>query len=316
MASKNIDNARSTDPAYSDSYYSTPYNPPPAIQGPPEPPPYEPPSKPTKDNSSTAQWDPAKRGQPDAWFVDPSAIAFRWTSPDGEEGGFRWRWLLSNGFIPYLPDTEEDRQALIILAKVRLRQQETGETDFDSLRRDADEDPSGGGGGGGGGRGGAAGPVYVAPNRDEVEDTLKAYVVATTGTNNPEILKQATDAYMKSDRAAWDLQVSGKGGSQPSPFMDAKNVVRASAQYKTIHSLRPESVDEMDWVTGRQAKLRQLGVSDASAERLGIKQAQAGASNEALVDAAEMQFNSDTGRLLASQRQDLIGYATMAMRSA
>jgi len=179
------------------------------------------------------------------------------------------------------------------------RPEDEGLRSYTSLR----EAPGGGRGGGRGG--GAAAQVYVAPNRDELEEQLKSYVVATTGKNDPAVLKQAVDAYMKADKAAWDLQVSGKGGEQPSPFMAAKEVVRGTDAYKTIHYLRPDSVDEMDWVTGTQGKLRQLGISAERAEDMGIQQASVGATDKDLIGASEVSLQSNNKLMADTQRARL-----------
>lgn len=159
-------------------------------------------------------------------------------------------------------------------------------------------------GGRGGGRGGLA-PVYESPNRQALEQTIKSYLVAVTGTNRPELLRQAVDAYLANDRKEFDRQVAGTGGEQIDPMQAVYGVIRGSNEYKVIHELRPDSVDELDWVTSRQGKLRQIGLSANQSERLGIMQAQVGSNDDAIVDAAEMQFNTDTGRLLRSQRESL-----------
>lgn len=152
---------------------------------------------------------------------------------------------------------------------------------------------------------GAAAPVYEAPNRAALEEQVKTYVVATTGTANKQLIDKAVDAALDADRREFDRRVADAGGEVIDPTQYVKEVVRNSAQYQTIHALRPESVDELEWVVGRQETLRQLGLSASRAESLGIKQAQVGSNTEALVDAAEMQFNSDTGRLLRAQRERL-----------
>ena len=171
----------------------------------------------------------------------------------------------------------------------------------------------GGSSGGGGGRAAAPAPVYVGPDEAAVRDQVKAYVVATTGTARPDLIDRATSALLAADKTNFDRQVAGTAGNQIDPAQAMKDVVRSSAEYETIHSLRPDSVDEMEWVVGRQQALRQIGLSSQRAETLGIKQAQVDANNEALVDAAEMQFNADTGRLLRSQRERLKQSAVAAV---
>lgn len=213
---------------------------------------------------------------------------------------FTWGDLIDAGIMDRMPTTDKEATNLIATAKRRFAGVEPG-TAFDDLT----PDPSSGGSGRGRSGGTAAAPVYLAPNREEVAEQLKSYVVATTGKNNADVLKDAVDAYMKADKAAWDMQVSGKGGEQPSPFMAAKNVVRATDEYKTIHYLRPDSVDEMDWVTGTQGKLRQLGISAARSEELGIQQASVGATDRDLVGASEVSLQSNNKLMAESQRAKL-----------
>ena len=155
---------------------------------------------------------------------------------------------------------------------------------------------------GGGGRGSAA-AVYRAPDEAALREQLKTYVVAVTGTLSKGVLDKAVAAYLAADRQDFDAAVSG--GAEVDPFTAAKQVVRSSAEYKDVHQQRPESVDELDWVTDRQAKLRQLGLSGSRAESLGVAQARMGANDQALLQAGEMQFSTDTGRLLESQKQKI-----------
>ena len=174
--------------------------------------------------------------------------------------------------------------------------------------------------GGGSGRGGGGAREYVAPNYNvppeaTIRDQAKAYAIAVSGYADENLINEMVSAYMKADRANFDAQVAAdkqrtmEGVASDVVTVDAweeaKSIVRNSSAYQTVHDLRPDSVDELEWVGSRQAKLRQLGLSAERAERLGIKQAQAGANDEALRDAGEMQFTADTGRLLRSQRESL-----------
>ena len=212
---------------------------------------------------------------------------------------FTWSDLIDAGIMSRLPTTDKEATNLIATAKRRFAGTEPG-TDFDDLGIGSS---SGGGGGGRGGGGGAAGPEYLSPNREEVAEQLKSYVVATTGKNDPDLLDKAVDAYMAADKEAWQMQVDGKGGEQPSPFMAAKEIVRATDAYKTIHYLRPDSVDEMDWVTGTQGKLRQLGISAGRAEELGIAQAKGGSSDDELIASAETDKLTRNKVMADSQRR-------------
>jgi hypothetical protein len=156
----------------------------------------------------------------------------------------------------------------------------------------------GSGSGSGSGRRGAAAPVYQAPDEGAVRESVRNYVVATVGTDNERIIREATKAVMRADRAAWD-------GQSVDPTQVMKDTVRAFDEYQAIHQQRPASVDELQWVTQPQGKLRQLGLSAEQAENLGIAQAQAGASDEALVRAGAIKFQQTTGRTLDVKKKSL-----------
>ena len=160
-----------------------------------------------------------------------------------------------------------------------------------------DEAPRGRGSGGGGG----ASQTYVPPDETAVAEQVKAYVVAVTGTNNPSIVEAAVAEFMSADKRAFE----SRDTTDIDPWTAMQAYVDATPEFKQIHQLRPDSVDKMDWVTQPQAKLRQLGVSAARAEELGISQAQAGATDVDLVRAAQMNEVSSQKQLLSSQRDTL-----------
>lgn len=235
----------------------------------------------------------------------PGNFKFVVTNPTRKSGvdQFTYSWAVNEGLLP----SGLTRQGIGAWAE-RLQNSYNERFVF--------EQPSGGGRGGGGG----AAPVYVAPNYgrpDEatVQEQVKAQVVATLGTLNQSLIDRAVEEYMAKDREAFDQQNEAErarfgskaGGEfqQVDPWSAALAVIRGSAEYKDLHSLRPEGVDEMEWVAGRQDTLRQIGLTAGSAENLGIDQARVGSTNEALVDAGEMQFNADSGRLLRHQRESL-----------
>lgn len=176
----------------------------------------------------------------------------------------------------------------------------------------SDLDTFGGGGGGGGGRRASVGPVFTATDPAMVEEQVRNYVIAVTGTADDNIIAQAMQTFQTQERAAFDANVAG--GTQIDPWQAMKETVRGTGTYQSIHNLRPDSVDEMKWVTEPQAKLRQLGLSAARAEKLGIAQATAGSTDEDLVSAAERTALTQTGMLLQSQRQSLKNRAKAVAR--
>ena len=151
----------------------------------------------------------------------------------------------------------------------------------------------------GGGRG-SAGPTYVKPDRAAVENGLKPYQIAVTGTLQQEILDESIETYLTTHRKDFNDKTQ-----QHDPLAAAQGVIRNSTAYKDIHELRPESEDELTWVTGQQARLRMVGLNSQEAETLGVQLARVGASEEATQSAGERAFFRSTGRVAKDQRASL-----------
>ncbi len=161
---------------------------------------------------------------------------------------------------------------------------------------------AGGRGGGGGGRGGGGGGVkYVAPDKAAVEEAVANYVVAVTGMKHSHIIAAGVKKYMEEARRGFKLRES----QDVDPMQAVKALVRGTAEYKHVNKNRPDSVDELDWVSSAQGKLRSLGLAADAAQALGIEQASIGAADNDLIDAAGIRAFADTGRLLDVQRQEL-----------
>lgn len=262
-------------------------------------------------------------GASDAWIV-----GFWWSEPD-----FEW-WPITLGEVreasgnPQMDSSTAWDWASVNIGPLRLsKPADGGRPDDDSYRYDSSGRQTTSGGRGSSGRG-SAGPTYVAPNfegtpTETLREQAKTYVVAVTGTMDEALVNQMVQVLAQGERANFDARVSAdrkrtlEGTSSTvstsDPWEQAKAIVRSSTLYQTIHGLRPDSVDEMEWVTSRQAKLRQLGLSARRAETLGVKQAQAGASDKSLIGAAERQYNTDTALLLDTQRNKLKQAASAAL---
>jgi len=161
-------------------------------------------------------------------------------------------------------------------------------------------------------RSGPVAPVYSPPDEAVAAEQVRNYVVATTGTANQQIIDEATKVLMAKDRESWNARINGE--AQIDAWQATKESVRSSRAYGAVHSGRPDSVDEMEWVTGRQAKFRQLGLAAPAAEVAGINAAISGATDEALVKSAQVTQMGDTGRLFRQQRESLKQSATAATR--
>ena len=227
-------------------------------------------------------------------------------------------WV-NQGRLPTRDEWRKDR--VIVIGRVREQTNQYGRTrtdvntyDFGVLGEqyvpsDETSGSRGGGGGGRGGGGGALGPVYVNPDRAQVEDYVKSYVVATTGKAHQDLIESGVAAFLATDRQGFDSEDQAYD-----PATAMKNTIRSSDKYKAVHQRRPDSVDEMDWVGSRQGQLRQLGLSASLAEEVGIETSIAGAAGEAVRGAGEVAQVGATGRLLEEQRERLKSKAVAAAR--
>ncbi len=153
----------------------------------------------------------------------------------------------------------------------------------------------------GGGSGfGSIGPIYQAPDEGAVKEALQGFQVAVTGQLEEELLDSAVAEYLEVHKKDFD-----DTGGQHDPFLAAKVIIRGSASYKDIHELRPESENELAWVTTQQGRLRTLGLTSDQSEQLGIKLARVGANQTAAQEAGEKSFLFSTGRVHKDQRDSL-----------
>ncbi len=140
-------------------------------------------------------------------------------------------------------------------------------------------------GGGYGYGGGAAAPVYTPPDRREIEYTVMGMLTMLVGQADKGLLTKYTDMYMKSHRRSWDNPNDGL-----KPWEDVKEGLRGESDYKRVHKLRPDYVDETEWVTLHQQTAASAGMlAGPDAERFAINQAQIGATAQTSAEAAGKQ---------------------------
>ena len=142
-------------------------------------------------------------------------------------------------------------------------------------------DPASGSGSGSG----RTGPEYVAPDRRVIEEWVGDKLIILTGAKQPE-LQEIVDAYLSADRQAFE-------GKSIDPSAEATEKIRGLAEYKRIHTLRPDAAQEDTWVSSRQNRLTQLGVGAKDAAERGILLAATGAST---VDIDVGKFEIGKGR--------------------
>ena len=157
---------------------------------------------------------------------------------------------------------------------------------------------------------GRAAPTYVAPDQLLIEEVVKGYVVATTGKIHRDLIDAGIATYNENHRRGFDLRET----QEVDPMMAVKEMVRKDKRYTGPHTLRPESVDELEWVSQRQRALSAFGVAAGKEEELGIQLATMGAGGTGVRGVAESQIFADSGRLAKSQRDSLVSRASVAMR--
>lgn len=163
--------------------------------------------------------------------------------------------------------------------------------------------------GGGGGGAGPVEPIFIPQDANSVREQIRNYVIATTGTGNTALIDIGMAAFTQSEKQRFTQRET----ADIDPWQAMKESIRGTSAYKAVHSLRPDSVDEMEWVTGRQAKLRQLGISAMRAEGAGISAAISGSTDEALTGQARIVQVEGTGRLLQAHRESLKQSANAAL---
>lgn len=131
-----------------------------------------------------------------------------------------------------------------------------------------------GGGGGGGGGSRAVGPVYVPPDRRAVEEMVRGQLISKLGKIDAAYVDNITDAYMRDHKRAWE-------GESIDPNMTVLEEVRNTEDYKKIHQLRPDSIDENSWVSSQEAAFLQGGGRVSASQDRARDLAAAGATPDA-----------------------------------
>lgn len=135
-----------------------------------------------------------------------------------------------------------------------------GSVSFDDLTDDADED-------GGGGYG--YGPVYTPPDEALVADGIKGMLIQLLGHADETRLGELVGLYMREHRRAF-------GGAAVDPAQAVKDAIRGQDAYKRIHKLRPEQVDETEWISSQAGQLLAAGVRNEAVDERAVLQAQVG----------------------------------------
>lgn len=152
---------------------------------------------------------------------------------------------------------------------------------------------------GGGGGGGFAGPVYRRPDERVVRDFVKGTLVSLVGEVPEHLVGPAVETFMRDHRADFD-----NPEQEIDPSQSVVELIRGTEEYQTIHELRPESVDEREWISSRAREAQRGGLDTGEVEQFAIEQATVGGDLPDVAEAAavrQFQRSSQAPALLDNQ---------------
>lgn len=140
-----------------------------------------------------------------------------------------------------------------------------------------------------GGRGGANAPVYRGPDEGLLGDSIKAMLVKMVGRSDLGRISALSQLYLQDDRRAFD-------GASVDPGQSVREAIRTYADYQVIHALRPEMVNEDEWITKQFTGLMNAGVRTGALADRAIVQAQVGVQAMRAGAAGALSEFEQTGR--------------------
>ena len=144
---------------------------------------------------------------------------------------------------------------------------------------------------GGGGRGFSR-PVYQPPDRREVEENVRNYLsLVLADTSNKSLINELTDLYMSEHKRSFD-----NPGIGLRPWFSVKERVQALEEYDKLHALRPDTINEEDWVSQFQGLIDQAGIPANLRDQTARNFAQIGATIPAATGGVYRQREMQTGR--------------------
>jgi len=167
--------------------------------------------------------------------------------------------------------------------------------------------PGGLGGGGGGGGGFTA--KYNQPDDGDVNDLVKSLLVSMVGTFDEGRQAMLREVYLEADRANFDSDTQ-----TISPVQAVKEKIRSFGDYERIHKLRPDELDDMEWVTSRQGALVNLGIAEDQAIDLGVTAATAGLNTEDTQTLGAVAETQRTGQVGSGLREKMTNAARAGMQ--
>ena len=168
---------------------------------------------------------------------------------------------------------------------------------------------SGSGSGSRGSRGSGAtlaGPIYVAPDRRAIVDLVTGQLISLLGGLPENMVDTFVDLYLKDDRLDFENKVAAQAASrlgssvqvaqQVDPTESVLTAIRNTLEYRTIHELRPDSMDERTWISNRRTAGEQGGLTVGRLEDFAITQATVGGDIADVREAAGFQQLAFSGQ--------------------
>ena len=139
--------------------------------------------------------------------------------------------------------------------------------------------------------GGGYGPRYDAPDVNLVRDSVRGVLIALLGEADPGRIEAGVNLYMSNDRRAFY-------GAAVDPSESVRLQIRGYDEYKRRHALRPDNIDETDWIPAQASKLMSAGVRASAVDERAMIQAQVGVTPARAGEAAFISEFQQTSRPL------------------
>jgi len=136
-----------------------------------------------------------------------------------------------------------------------------------------------------------AAATYQAPDRATIYDQVKAKLISLIGVADPARINILTDLYMRTDQERFN------GGARD-PGQVVIDAIRLYPEYQRVHALRPDFIDEADWLSYQFQGLMNAGMRNSAIERRAITQATAGVSPARAGEAGQVFELMETGQML------------------
>jgi len=147
---------------------------------------------------------------------------------------------------------------------------------------------------------GAIAPTYRAPDERLIKEAVEGAMNRLVGRILPGMTASLLRRYQADDKRNFNSPTQAID-----PMASVYEMIRATGDYRAIHTNRPTSTDEETWISSRVAMLINAGVSPKLAAQLGISQATAAASQDAVQAGGEVANLQSTGRMLDSHKAKL-----------